>query len=96
MAVSYTKTTYVNGTAPALNATNLNNTENGVEAVANEVNTHTHGNITRDGKIGTTANLPVVTGAGGAVGSVTVAQMKTLLGVATFSLTGTTLAITTS
>ena len=28
---------------------------------------HTHGNITNDGKIGTTANLPVITGTGGAV-----------------------------
>ena len=28
---------------------------------------HTHGSITNDGKIGTTANLPVVTGTGGAV-----------------------------
>lgn len=28
---------------------------------------HTHGSITNDGKIGTTANLPVITGTGGAV-----------------------------
>ena len=28
---------------------------------------HAHGNVTSDGKIGTTANLPVVTGTGGAV-----------------------------
>ena len=28
---------------------------------------HTHGNITNDGKIGTTANLPLITGTGGAV-----------------------------
>ena len=28
---------------------------------------HTHGNITNDGKVGTTANLPLITGTGGAV-----------------------------
>lgn len=33
MAVSYTKTVYVNGTAPPRNETNLNNTEVGVESV---------------------------------------------------------------
>lgn len=94
MAVSYTKTTYVNGTAPALNATNLNNTENGVEAVANEVNTHTHGSITRDGKVGTAANLPLFTGTAGAVGTKSVADAKSALGIPTFSLSGTTLTIT--
>lgn len=29
--------------------------------------THTHGNITNDGKVGTTANLPLITGTGGVV-----------------------------
>ena len=28
---------------------------------------HTHGNITNDGKVGTTANLPLITGTGGAI-----------------------------
>ena len=28
---------------------------------------HTHGNITNDGKVGTTANIPLITGTGGAV-----------------------------
>lgn len=30
---------------------------------------HTHGNITNDGKIGTTANLMLKTGVGGAIGT---------------------------
>lgn len=96
MAVSYTKTVYVNGSSPDLDATNLNHAENGIDALVTEVNAHTHGTITRDGKIGSTANLPVVTGTAGAVGTITVAAMKTLLGVATFTLTGTSLAITTT
>ena len=29
--------------------------------------THTHGNITNDGRVGTTANLPLITGTGGVV-----------------------------
>ena len=92
--MAYSKTTWVNGTTPALNETNLNKIEVGIENAA--LATHAHGSITTDGKIGSTANLPVATGAGGAVGTVTVAAMKTLLGVATFTLTGTSLAITTS
>lgn len=34
---SYNKTTWINGQAPALSAENLNNIENGIEAVTNEV-----------------------------------------------------------
>lgn len=37
MAIDYTKTTWANGTAPALNATNLNNMEDGIEAACNGV-----------------------------------------------------------
>ena len=91
---TYIPTVYVNGTEPALNATNQNHAEQGIANAA--LADHVHGNITTDGKIGSTANLPVVTRASGAVGTVTVAAMKTLLGVATFTLTGTSLAITTS
>ena len=43
---------------------NVNITAENVGAAASS---HTHGNITNDGKIGTTANLPVVTGTSGAV-----------------------------
>lgn len=37
MAINYTKTTWNNDTAPALNATNLNNMETGIEAACNGV-----------------------------------------------------------
>ena len=37
---AYTKTVYLNGQAPARNDTNLNNTEDGVEAVTNEAILH--------------------------------------------------------
>ena len=43
---------------------NVNITAENVGAAASS---HTHGNITNDGKIGSTANLPVVTGTSGAV-----------------------------
>ena len=43
---------------------------------------HTHGNLTNDGKIGSTADLFVVTGTAGEVTTKTVADTKTLLGIA--------------
>ena len=43
--------------------------------------THTHGNITNDGKIGSTADLMVCTTTAGAVATKTVADTKTLLGI---------------
>lgn len=42
---------------------------------------HTHGNVTNDGKIGTTADLLIFTGSGGALISKTIADAKTLLGI---------------
>lgn len=94
--MAYTKTTWVNGSTPDLDATNLNHIEGGIKDNEDALGVHVHGNITRAGAIGSTANLPVVTGTAGAVGTITVAAMKTLLGVATFTLTGTSLAITTT
>lgn len=41
---------------------------------------HTHGNITNAGAIGSTADLPVFTGAGGALGTKTATQALTALG----------------
>ena len=41
---------------------------------------HTHGNLSNDGKIGSTADLPVFTGASGAIGTKTVADARTALG----------------
>lgn len=41
---------------------------------------HAHGGLTNDGKVGETANLPLFTGAGGAVGTKTVAEAKAALG----------------
>ena len=42
---------------------------------------HAHGNITNDGKIGSTADLPIFTGASGALVAKTIADAKTLLGI---------------
>jgi len=38
MAISYNKTNWVNGQSPAINATNLNNIENGINNATTEVN----------------------------------------------------------
>lgn len=43
---------------------------------------HTHGSITNDGKIGSTADLPVFTGVSGTLGTKTVADARAALGVA--------------
>jgi hypothetical protein len=40
---------------------------------------HTHGNVTNDGKIGATADLPVFTGSAGALGTKTAADARTAL-----------------
>ena len=40
MSVTYTKTTWANGTTPAINATNMNHIETGVYDCATEINTH--------------------------------------------------------
>ena len=45
---------------------------------------HTHGNLTNDGKIGSTADLPVFTTTGGALATKTIEDAKTLLGVGGF------------
>ena len=42
---------------------------------------HAHGNITNDGKIGSTADLPIFTGASGALVAKTIVDAKTLLGI---------------
>lgn len=42
---------------------------------------HAHGNITNDGKIGSTADLPVFTTTAGAVSTKSIADAKTLLGI---------------
>ena len=42
---------------------------------------HVHGNITNDGKIGSTADLPIFTGTAGALVAKTIADTKTLLGI---------------
>ena len=46
--------------------------------------THVHGNITNDGKIGSTADLMVCTTTAGSVTTKTVADTKTLLGISSF------------
>lgn len=48
---------------------------------------HTHGNITSDGKIGTTANLPIFTGTGGKAEAVTPEQARAKLGLTLDNLT---------
>lgn len=95
MAITaYVPKTFTNGSGEPLSADNLNHIEQGIKTVTDEVNAHTHGSITRDGKIGTTANLPVVTGTGGALETKPIADMKTLLNVPVCSLSGTVLTIT--
>ena len=39
MAISYSKTTWINGASPAINATNLNKIENGIANATSEINT---------------------------------------------------------
>ena len=48
---------------------------------------HTHGNITSDGKIGTSANLPIFTGSGGKMEAVTPADARNRLGLSLDNLT---------
>ena len=48
---------------------------------------HTHGNLTSDGKIGTTENLPVFTGSGGAVTALDPAAARENLGMTLDNLT---------
>lgn len=48
---------------------------------------HTHGNITSDGKIGTSANLPIFTGSGGKVEAVSAADARSKLGLTLDNLT---------
>ena len=43
--------------------------------------THSHGNISNTGTVGTTANLPLITGTGGAVQTTTTANLKSLLSI---------------
>lgn len=50
------------------------------EALTGKANSnHSHGNLTNDGKIGTTANLPLFTGSGGIVSTKTAADARTSL-----------------
>lgn len=49
--------------------------------------THTHGNITADGKVGTTAGLLLATGADGAVTAITVEETRSLLDMTLDNLT---------
>ena len=48
---------------------------------------HTHGNLTSDGKIGTTANLPVFTGSGGTIEALDPAVARENLGMTLDNLT---------
>ena len=48
---------------------------------------HTHGNITSDGKIGTSANLPIFTGSGGKMEAVSAADARSKLGITLDNLT---------
>lgn len=48
---------------------------------------HTHGSITSEGKIGTTADLPIFTGSGGTVMTVTAAEARSKLGMTMDNLT---------
>lgn len=48
---------------------------------------HTHGNITSDGKIGTSANLPIFTGSGGKMEAVSAADARNKLGITLDNLT---------
>lgn len=43
--------------------------------------THSHGNISNTGTVGTTANLPLITGTGGIVQTTTAANLKSLLSI---------------
>ena len=45
--------------------------------------THTHGNVTNDGKIGSTADLPIFTTAAGALTAKSISDAQTLLGIGT-------------
>ncbi len=53
---------------------------------------HVHGNISNDGKIGSTANLPVFTGASGLLGAISAGTARTNLGLGAAAVlaTGTT------
>lgn len=60
-------------TVPTTNSTNAvtsGGVKTAIDAVQNDLNTHHHGNISRDGKIGNLANQAVVTGEGGVVQAV--------------------------
>lgn len=48
---------------------------------------HGHGNVTADGKIGTTANLPIFTGTGGTLTAVSAATARSKLGMTLDNLT---------
>ena len=49
--IPYTKTDWVNGTAPAINADNLNNIERGIEDVTNCAISHEASIINLDAKV---------------------------------------------
>jgi hypothetical protein len=60
--------------------TQASNFRTAIDAAAS---THTHGNITNAGAIGTTADLPISTTASGVINTRTVADFRALLGLAT-------------
>lgn len=64
---------------------NVNGTFGSWRAICDSA--HAHGNITTDGKIGSTANLPVFTGSGGKLTTVSAATARSNLGMSLDNLT---------
>ena len=82
MSYVYNRKTWETG--EVIYAVDLNNMEEGIEKAnlaASRSPEHTHGNITYDGKIGSTADLPVFTGTDGNVVVIDVATARRILGI---------------
>lgn len=63
-------------------ASDMNRIEQGILDVDADLSSHTHGNITNDGKIGSTADQFILTGSGGALTAVATATAIVKLGAA--------------
>ena len=87
---TYTKTTWVNGQAPAINGTNLNNIEAGVDALYNEFDANTILKADADNtpiKLTVAASTFLGRKAAGNIAAMTIAEAKTLLAIAIADLT---------
>lgn len=62
-------------------ATAVQDSLNKADSALQSLPLHAHGNLTNDGKIGSTADLPVFTAESGAVATKSIADAKTLLGI---------------